>query len=445
MFLENENTEFKSQFTDEIYKEVIAFANTDGGNIFIGVDDKGNEIGLDDPDDIYTRITNGIRDAIQPDVTMFIRYMLQKNKIIKIEVSEGSYKPYYLKSKGIKPNGVYVRQGASSVPASMDMIRQMIKNSDGNTFENMRSLDQELTFEEAEKTFSNYNVEFRKEKFAKLGLINLHDGQYTNLAFLLSDQCQHSIKAAVFADETMTVFKDAKEFKGSIFRQLNDAYSYLLINNRTSAVFNGLERIESKDYPDEAIREALLNAIVHRDYSFSGSIIININDYCMEFISLGGLLSGLSVDDICNGVSQPRNRDLAEIFHRLKLIESYGTGIRRILKLYENYERKPEIIVTPNAFKLIIPNMNVSNKHTVVQGELEEAKSKTIVKPSLKITHQMRLVLDYLSDYGEMGDEDIQDILNVKRTRAYMIARQMIDMGLINCKGRGTGKRYYLQ
>ena len=88
--------------------------------------------------------------------------------------------------------------------------------------------------------------------------------------------------------------------------------------------------------------------------------------------------------------------------------------------------------------------MNVSNKHTVVKDELEEAKRKTIDKSAMKITPQMRLILDYLSDYGEMGDEDIQDILNVKRTRAYMIARQMIDMGLINCKGRGTGKKYYL-
>ena len=112
MIFETENIEFKSQVTDDIYKEVIAFANTDGGIIYIGIDDNGNAIGIDNVDETYSRITNGIRDAIQPDITMFIKYNLQENKVVKISVSEGSYKPYYLKSKGLKPSGVYIRQGA---------------------------------------------------------------------------------------------------------------------------------------------------------------------------------------------------------------------------------------------------------------------------------------------------------------------------------------------
>ena len=112
---ENESVEFKSQFTDSIYKEVIAFANSEGGIIYIGVDDKGNTVGIENIDETYTKLTNGIRDNISPDVTLFIRYKLQDNKIISIEVGEGSFKPYYLKSKGLKPSGVFIRQGASSV------------------------------------------------------------------------------------------------------------------------------------------------------------------------------------------------------------------------------------------------------------------------------------------------------------------------------------------
>ena len=100
MQYESERIEYKSQMIDDIYKEVIAFANTDGGVIYLGIDDKGNRIGIDNVDETYTRLTNGIRDAIAPDVTMFVRYVLQDNKVIRIEVSEGSYKPYYLKSKG---------------------------------------------------------------------------------------------------------------------------------------------------------------------------------------------------------------------------------------------------------------------------------------------------------------------------------------------------------
>ena len=261
----------------------------------------------------------------------------------------------------------------------------MIKNSDGDVFETMRSLRQDLTFDETEKAFARYGVAFGEDKFIALGLRNIHDDQYTNLAFLLSDQCQHTIKVAVFADEARTVFKDAKEFGGSLFRQLEDAYSYLLLCNRTAASFQGLERVEKKDYPEEALREALLNAMVHRDYSFSGSIIINVNDVGMEFISLGGLLPGLSVEDIRSGISQPRNRSLAEIFHRLKLIESYGTGIRRIYKLYEGCRQQPRILVTPNAFKLILPNMNSTQPEKVRPAGM----------PAPEVTPQMKMVLDY--------------------------------------------------
>ena len=106
------------------------------------------------------------------------------------------------------------------------------------------------------------------------------------------------------------------------------------------------------------MREALLNALVHRDYSYSGSIIINVNNSCMEFISIGGLLQGLSAEDIRSGISQPRNRRLAEIFHRLKLIESYGTGIRKIFALYKGCAVQPKIDVTQNTFKMILPNRN---------------------------------------------------------------------------------------
>lgn len=102
MQYESERFEYKSQMLEDLYKEVIAFANTDGGVIYIGIDNEGNLTGIDDVDETYTRLTNGIRDAIAPDVTMFVRYVLQDNKVIRIEVGEGSYKPYYLKAKGIR-------------------------------------------------------------------------------------------------------------------------------------------------------------------------------------------------------------------------------------------------------------------------------------------------------------------------------------------------------
>lgn len=436
MLYESERIEYKSQLMDDIYKEVITFANTDGGVIYIGIDNKGNLVGVDNIDETYTRLTNGIRDAIAPDVTMFVRYVLQDNKVIQIEVNEGSFKPYYLKSKGMKPAGVYVRQGASSVQASPEQIRRMIKESDGDNFEERRCLEQELTFDAAEAAFKCYGVEFAAEKYRALGITQ--NGVFTNLALLLSDQCLHTTKIAVFKDELCTEFRDSKEFGGSVFKQFEDSVNYLALCNKTVSTIKGVVRTDTQDYPEEAIREALFNALVHRDYSFSGSIIINVNDSKIEFISLGGLLPGLSTEDIRIGVSQPRNKKLAEVFHRLRLIESYGTGIRRISKLYENCPAQPVIEATANAFKFVLPNMNAG-------GTVAESTPKMDIKNSTTITPQMKTVMDYLAKYGEMTDEDLQELLNIKKTRVYLLARQMSENGLIEIVGRGVAKKYKLK
>lgn len=429
MSFETENIEFKSGFTEEIYKEVIAFANTDGGVLYIGIDNDGNAIGLNNVDDEYTRITNEIRDAILPDVTMFVKYTIQENKVVRITINEGTNKPYYLRSKGLKPNGVYVRQGTSSVQAPSEQIRKMIKDSDGDDFESMRALDQKLTFTSAAVAFETYGVDFSEEKYLALGMINKNDGLFTNLALLMSDQCQHSIKVAVFGDDDNTTFKDNREFKGSVFKQIDEAFQYILLCNRTSSDFKGLERIDKSDYPEAALREAMLNSVVHRDYSYSGSVIININDKQMEFVSIGGLLPGLTAEDIRSGISQPRNKNLAEVFHRLKLIEAYGTGIRRIYKLYENCSAQPCIEVTHNTFKMIIPNMNVA----------EPLETKTYLTP------QKQQILDSISKNGQITEAEIMELLGVKRTRAYTVAKQMCDEKLIVAVGRGTNKKYIAQ
>lgn len=431
MNFETENIEFKVQFTEEIYKEVIAFANTDGGIIYVGIDDNGNVIGLNDVDKEYTRITNGIRDAIMPDVTMFVRFTIQENKVVRITVNEGTNKPYYLKGKGLKPSGVYVRQGTSSASASPEKIRQMIKESDGDNFEEMRSMHQELTFTAASDAFQKYGVDFSKEKYRVLGITHNNDSLYTNLAMIISDQCKHTVKVAIFGDEANTMFRDSREFGGSIFKQLEDTYSYLMLCNNTASTFEGLKRIDQRDYPEEAIREALLNAIVHRDYGFSGSIIININDKEAEFISIGGLLPGLMPDDIRSGISQPRNKNLAEIFHRLHLIESYGTGIRKIYSLYSNCSAQPRIEVTNNTFKIVLPNMN--------KAALSESSNKTLTTP------QMCLILDHIANNGYITDDEIGNLLNLKKTRIFNLTKQMRELGFIVVDGRGKNKKYLLK
>lgn len=433
VMIENEITEFKREYTDNILKTVIAFANTAGGRILIGVDDNGEPIGVENIDDCYTRVTNAIRDNISPDVTMFIKYAVNENEqIVEIIVSEGTNKPYFLKSKGMRPEGVYIRQGASSAPASVDKIRQMIKLSEKESFEEGRSLNQCLQFTEAANEFAAKNVKFSKEKYVSLGIVNSDDGLFTNLAVLLSDECEHTIKAAIFEGNDKKVFKDRKEFFGSLFKQLRNCYEFLELCNHTAASFQGLDRIDKEDYPSSALREALLNAIVHRDYSFSGSIIINIFDDRIEFVSLGGLVSGLSKEDIMRGVSQTRNQNLANIFYRLKHIEAYGTGIQRIFDLYADDNVKPNIIITDNTFTMVLPNRNADAVRT----------ENTVFVP---VTEQEQIIVDYIKKNGFITDDEIQSILGIKKSRAYLITKAMKDKNILVTHGRGNEKKHCLK
>ena len=360
IFQESETVELKAIVVEDIKKEIIAFANCEGGKLYIGVQDDGTVSGLDNPDETSLRISNMIRDAIKPDLTMFLHYetvTVDGKKIVTVDIQQGTERPYYIAKKGLRPEGVYVRQGYSSVPATNTAIRRMIKETDGDHFEEMRSLEQNLTFESAKKVFAERNVKFGFTQMKTLGMVT-QDGVYTNLGLLLSDQCVHTIKAAVFQGTTQSEFKDRKEFSGSLFRQMNETYDFIDFRNQTHSTFDKLYRIDRRDYPETAVREALLNLLVHREYSFCASTFISLYADRLEFTSIGGLVSGVSLKDITMGISVCRNSKLANVFYRLELIEAYGTGIIKIMGAYEGTGMTPQIETSDNAFKIILPNLN---------------------------------------------------------------------------------------
>ena len=423
---EDSTVEYKREYTSDIKKEVMAFANSNGGVIYVGRSDDGSSYPLPDVDGTLTQITNSIRNGLLPDVTMFVRYETNESGIT-ITVREGTHKPYFLPDKGIKPSGVYVRQGASSVPASFEQIREMIKLTDGDKFETARSLEQELTFKEAAEEFNRRGLAFGESQMRTLGITG-PDGLYTNLGLLLSDQCTHTIKIAVFNGTKKGEFRTRKEISGSLFRQMRSAFDFLSLSNNLAANISGLDRIEQYDYPESAVREAMLNALVHRDYGFSGSIIVNIYDDRMEFVSLGGLISGLRVEDLVLGISQPRNEKLANVFYRLKHIEAYGTGLRQIMQFYEDLQVAPEINATKGAFSLTLPNMNYARPLQKVYQP----------KP------QHKAILEYLHSNPFITNEIIQELLSVKQTRAYSIIREMVGDGLIIKNGTGKEDRRYV-
>ena len=160
--MENNKTEYKREYTDDIRYAVVAFANTDGGEILIGINDDGSVRGVDEPDKVTLRATNMIRDAIRPDVTMFTSCSVSERDgkpIVAISVQRGASRPYYLSGKGVRPEGVYVRQGSSSVPASQTAILNMIRETAGDRYEDGRSIEQDLTFRSAAAYFKKMNVD----------------------------------------------------------------------------------------------------------------------------------------------------------------------------------------------------------------------------------------------------------------------------------------------
>lgn len=441
MFTENKTTEFKREYVDDIKNTVVAFANCDGGTIYIGVNDDGSVCGIQNTDDTMLRVTNAIRDAIRPDITMFVECrneVMDGKSVISVVVHRGTARPYYLHGKGIRPEGVYVRQGASTVPATDTAILTMIKETSGDSYESARSLNQNLTFDEATVFFKKREIAFDKSQMRTLHLIG-DDDNYTNLAFLLSDQCSHTIKLAVFEGSKKSIFKDRCELSGSILGQLNEAFAYIDRYNRTRAEFSGLDRIDIRDYPPEAVREALLNAIVHRDYSFGGSTLISIFEDRMEFVTIGGLVKGITLEDVKLGISVLRNQNLANVFYRLRLIEAYGTGILKIIESYDDYDTKPVIETTGNAFKITLPNSNFHLEHQAPQRVKRNSGATSADKKERRI----HAILALCRANGSFVRADVEASLGVSQSTAILLLRELVDDGVLVKKGKGKNLRYF--
>ncbi|MDD3694908.1 MAG: putative DNA binding domain-containing protein [Lentisphaeria bacterium] len=431
---ESSRLEYKRDYSDNIRRCVIAFANSDGGKIYVGIEDDGRVCGLPALDESLLRISNSIRNSIVPDLSMFTRcevLQIEDKQVICIEVERGTARPYYWREKGLRPEGVFVRHGAATVPASQAAILQMIRDSASDSFEERRSLLQELSFEQSAPFFQNQGLAFGSEQRRTMHFFNA-DGLYNNLALLLSDQCRHSMRLAVFQGGEKILFRDRRELNGSLLKQLEESHAFLQQHNRLSAEFVGLQRIDRYDYPPEAIREALLNLIVHRDYSLAGSSLVSLFDNRLELVGLGGLVGGLSLEDVNLGVSLFRNRNLGEIFYRLRLIEAYGTGLLKIKEAYHGFALQPKIELSANAFKLTLYNRNHSmppldgRQETVQAADREHVVMRLIKRSGLTSRREVELACD------------------ISQGAANLLLREMCQKGLILRRGAGKKTHYTL-
>ena len=430
MYVESETLELKQELTKNIKKEIVAFANSKGGTIYIGITDNGEILGLKDIKSDIESLSGMIREGIIGNLTTYTDIEIKeidKKDVIELHITSAPEKPYYLADKGLKSSGVYIRHGSSTIQATDEIIRKMLIESSKKSFEEEISNVQELTFDYANEIFKKRNIEFSNEKFKSLKMIT--DNKFNNLALLLSDQNPYTVKCAIFDGTNKTLFKDRKELSGSYLKIVEDAFYYMNLSNHINSTFNGLQRIDKKDYPDFSIREALLNAIIHRDYYFNGSILLSIFDDRIEINSTGGLISTLSLNDVYNGVSESRNPNFAEIFHRLNYVENYGTGIGRIINEYQDSKLKPIIELSENVFKITLPNLNYieSNKNEFNNMTQEEIITK-YVKEKTKIT---RL--------------EVEKLLNIGNTRSKQIINKLLEDHILIKKGTGKNTYYVLK
>ena len=439
LLFENQNIEFKQEYVPDIRKEVMGFANAEGGTVYVGIRKDGKVLGVEDPDGVMLQIVNSLKDALAPDIMPFVRVdsvEIEGKQVVEINVTTGTNRPYYLREKGLKPSGVYVRKGSSTQPMTEEGIREMILQNSGRSFELCRSMNQELTFHTLQAEMQKRLIELGTSQMRTLKLIG-EDGLYTNLALLLSDQCETTTKVALFQGTDKEVFRDRKEFTGSILKQLEEVYQFINLLNKTKATFSGLDRTDMRDYPEEAVRESLLNSIVHRDYSFSGSNLVNIYENRMEFVSLGGLVSGLELKSIFLGVSQSRNPNLAAVFYRMRLIESYGTGIGKIERAYKTYQFQPEFETAKGVFRVTLPNRN--------EKQEREERAKDHVDTMVSLNEQKSLIVQYAKENGSVTRKEVEDLIGAGTTKAFRLLKELCEAGKLEQKGNGKLSTYVIK
>ena len=334
-----------------------------------------------------------------------------------------------------------VFQESETVELKEVIVDDIRKETDGDRFENMRSMNQELTFEAAKKEFQNREIDFGSQQIRSLKLID-SDGLYTNLALLLSDQCVHSIKAAVFQGTDQAIFKDRREFSGSLMKQMHEVYDFIDFRNQTRATIEKLLRVDVRDYPEIAIREALLNLLVHRDYSFSASALISIYENRIEFVSIGGLIPEIELEDIMAGISICRNQDLANIFYRLQLIEAYGTGISKIMNAYEGTNTRPRIETTKNTFKIILPNVNTGAGVTVTAPPAEEDIPVLVLNDTPALSSQEKRILEYARNYDRITKNKAASLLKVSASTAARLINRLLKQDLLVRHGKARNTYY---
>ena len=412
---ESKELELKSTITNTFLKTVSAFSNYNSGKIIFGIDDNGKIIGLENIEELCLDLENKINDNISPKPDFRFIKDTKKN-IITLIVEEGFNKPYLYKGKA------YKRNDTSTVEVDRIEFNRLTLLGLNQYYEELKARKQDLEFKVLKKELEEKLLlrNFSKDVLKTLNLYDDKNG-YNNAAELLADKNTFS---------GTDIAKFGKNIDEILDRNLFVNISIILQYQKTLEVFNryykyeqilGSERIEKELIPEKAFREVIANALIHRTWDVNSNIRISMYEDKIEVSSPGGLPSGISEKEYLNGqISQLRNPILANIFFRLKYIEMFGTGIRRINESYKNFAVKPNFEIFENSIKITLP----------------------ITKTELFLTTDEKIIMDILEKGNILSSSEILEKVEFKKDKLNRILKNLIQKNYIDVIGNGRGTKY---
>jgi ATP-dependent DNA helicase RecG len=475
---ESKTLELKEKLpkNESIAKTIIAFSNTAGGKLVIGVNDEREIVGVsgDTLFQVQDKIVSIIDDSCSPGILPEIYSVNVDNKLLLVvEVSSGPLKPYFLKTHG-KSNGTFIRIGATNRVADQENITELERQKRHITYDEEISYEVDLSKLDINILFEKFKARDKELDIPKLENLKLIKKQNnklfpTNALMIILGEYSHcTIKCARFRGNNMNVFLDSKEFSGDIFSVLDSAEKFVLNYISLRGDIKGLQRTDTYEIPIPALREALINAVVHRDYINRGrDIKVAIYDDRINILSPGSLPLNLTFEDVENGRSIARNRVVANIFKELGYIEQWGSGINRIITQCMDYGlAKPDVSEKNDFFEvqIIRPNtVGTPSESPLTPSESPLKPSESPLEPSESplepsesplepsenrripnYSAQEQIILDYLTKNDSIKSNVVEILLDIKESRTRELLRGMLDKGYIQKKGGSKNTHYTL-
>lgn len=384
---ETSNVEFKRELNDKFEKEVVSFLNAKGGHIFIGINDDGSTYGVENIDELQLAIKNRIKDRIAPSPVGFFEIIVEQKdskNILHIFIASGNEKPYYVKKYGMCPQGAYTRVGSSCVQLTEKQIFDLYSRRTRTSLINIISPTQELTFTQLRIYYDEIGYQFTSNTFKQFHF-QLETGEYNYLAYLLSDQNALVINVGKFKGDNVVELEEMKSYSNqSLVKITHEIIEFIDKQNKTFTTITSSKRKDEYLFDSIAMREAIVNALVHSDYTCENTPTFRIFDNHIEIISVGGLPEGIEKSEFLSGYMSPKNPQLMKIFRDLGFVEHIGTGIIRILSKYD----KSIFTFSSNFIKVSIPfnkqkNNSINNETTAKNVSKRQFKIMELIKENL--------------------------------------------------------------